>query len=217
MYTLASGNDTKVVVVVVVKWETSLPSRSNWTKNAQKVSVACSSNSKAMAVRINYRRKEGLPATGVITCRRWRKGEESSGERERVHGFVVSSEDSPSCGVAACRYVFSLKEAGSHWGGREGGEEDKAKGSRGKRGPSRKGSFFLEGNVVWLEAVFSFTVVACEEISDQASFPSITASTSTACDPASLMLISSPVVADLQPELPGRLPRSTSSASPSSS
>ncbi|CAL9104480.1 unnamed protein product, partial [Musa textilis] len=29
----------------------SLPSRSNWTKNAQKVSVACSSNSKAMAVR----------------------------------------------------------------------------------------------------------------------------------------------------------------------
>ncbi|URE20978.1 hypothetical protein MUK42_06027 [Musa troglodytarum] len=120
--TLASGNDTKVVVVVVVKWETvllqalinsttpfkstSLPSRSNWTKNAQKVSVACSSNSKAMAVRINYRRKEGLPATGVITCRRWRKGEESSGERERVHGFVVSSEDSPSCGVAACRYVL---------------------------------------------------------------------------------------------------------------
>ncbi|URE20973.1 hypothetical protein MUK42_06027 [Musa troglodytarum] len=85
----------------------SLPSRSNWTKNAQKVSVACSSNSKAMAVRINYRRKEGLPATGVITCRRWRKGEESSGERERVHGFVVSSEDSPSCGVAACRYTCS--------------------------------------------------------------------------------------------------------------
>ncbi|KAJ8470640.1 hypothetical protein OPV22_024983 [Ensete ventricosum] len=90
-----------------------------------------------------------------------------------------------------------------------GVEADKAKGSRGKRGPSRKGSFFLEGNVVWLEAIFSFTVVACEEISDQASFPSITASISTSSDPASLTLISSPVLADLQADLPGRLPSDT--------
>ncbi|RZR76842.1 hypothetical protein BHM03_00001729 [Ensete ventricosum] len=94
----------------------SLPSRSNWTKNAQKVSVACSSNSKAMAVRINYRRKEGLPLLPASSrAEGGEKGEESSGEKERkrVHGFVVSSEDSSSCGVAACRYVLSFTPSSS--------------------------------------------------------------------------------------------------------
>lgn len=113
---LVSKNYTKVVVVVVVvgKCETVLlqalinsttpfkstvfllislsecsPCRQDpiGPRMHRKVSVACSSNSKAMAVRINYRRKEGLPATGVITCRRWRR-EESSGERERESAWV---------------------------------------------------------------------------------------------------------------------------------